>query len=229
MENDEKINLLFKIQGLQMILIVILIVAFFLNTGFSIGSANEFEEISFEDQKTDINSIANIKDTDVVRGSGNIVLIEYSDLDCPFCKRFHETAKHLVDSGEISWVYRHFPLPSHSSADEGAIISECVRIHEGDDNFLSYIDQSFELNVGTISGYRNLGTAYGLKEHEIDECLEKESEAYAIVQRDIREGSAAGVNGTPGSFLVNLDNKQIVRVPGALPIDLLQKAISLLN
>ena len=45
-----------------------------------------------------------------------VTLIEYSDFECPFCKRFHDTAKRLVDAseGQVNWVYRHFPLGFHN-------------------------------------------------------------------------------------------------------------------
>ena len=44
-----------------------------------------------------------------------ISLIEYSDFECPYCKRFHPIAKELVDKsgGQINWIYRHYPLPMH--------------------------------------------------------------------------------------------------------------------
>src|SRR3989344_3323501 len=57
--------------------------------------------------------------------SALVKIIEYSDLECPFCARFHETMKQAMDEygkdGKIAWVYRHFPLEQiHSSARLGA-------------------------------------------------------------------------------------------------------------
>ena len=52
---------------------------------------------------------------DHVRGpkDAKVLLIGYSDLECPFCKSFHSTAQQIVDEfeGQVAWVYRHFPLP----------------------------------------------------------------------------------------------------------------------
>ncbi|MDH3282605.1 MAG: DsbA family protein, partial [Gammaproteobacteria bacterium] len=51
---------------------------------------------------------------DHIRGnpSAPVTLIEYSDFECPFCKKFHATAKKVLDEsrGQVKWVYRHFPL-----------------------------------------------------------------------------------------------------------------------
>ena len=59
-------------------------------------------------------TVAQVTDRDHSRGPANaqITLIEYSDFECPFCKKFHSTMKEVFDAypGKIKWVYRHYPL-----------------------------------------------------------------------------------------------------------------------
>ena len=41
-----------------------------------------------------------------------VVIIEYSDTECPYCKVFHNTLHNIVDGNEeVAWVYRHYPIP----------------------------------------------------------------------------------------------------------------------
>ena len=69
------------------------------------------------------------------------VLIEYSDIDCPFCKKVHPTLQSLVDNGTIAWVYRHSPIPSlHPNAQVKAVAAECVSQLKGNDAFWQYLD-----------------------------------------------------------------------------------------
>jgi len=68
---------------------------------------------------------------DHIRGeaSAEVSLIEYSDFECPFCKRFHGTPASLMGryAGRVNWVYRHYPLDFHNpAARREAIASECA-------------------------------------------------------------------------------------------------------
>ena len=74
-----------------------------------------------------------VEDSDHIRGNPNtpVKIVEYSDMECPFCKRFHSTMQQVMDeygkNGKVAWVYRHFPLDSiHSQARTEAVASECA-------------------------------------------------------------------------------------------------------
>ena len=54
--------------------------------------------------------------TDWIRGNPNapIIIVEYSDFECPFCKQYHQTLRRIVEEfgkdGKVAWVFRHFPI-----------------------------------------------------------------------------------------------------------------------
>ena len=86
----------------------------------------------------DINPVTN---EDWIRGNLNaqIKLVEYSDTECPFCKRLHETMNQIVteyDGSEVAWVYRHLPLSQlHSKAGIESVATECAGDLAGQDGF----------------------------------------------------------------------------------------------
>jgi protein-disulfide isomerase len=68
-------------------------------------------------------------------------IIEYSDIDCPYCKKLHPTLQQLFDEGKIAWVYRHSPIPQlHPYAHVKAVASECVYEIAGQQAFWQYLD-----------------------------------------------------------------------------------------
>ncbi len=72
----------------------------------------------------------------------DVVIIEYSDIDCPFCKKFHPTMERIAQEygSKIAWVYRHFPLESlHPEARTKAEASECVAQLAGNEVFWKYL------------------------------------------------------------------------------------------
>jgi len=83
------------------------------------------------------------------RGStdARYVMIEYSDLECPFCRRFHATAQQVLDdySDQVAWVYRHLPLTSiHPRAQLEAEASECAAELGGREAFWTFVDAVFD-------------------------------------------------------------------------------------
>jgi len=78
-----------------------------------------------------------------------IMIIEYSDLECPFCKRFGKTMEEIVaeSNGQVAWVYRHWivHVAQGQYALPKAAAAECVAKLKGEDAFWKYINLLFGL------------------------------------------------------------------------------------
>jgi len=93
-------------------------------------------------------SISTETSDDFVRGSedARILVIEFSDIECPFCARFHETMNEAltVYPNDIQWVYRHFPLDQiHPNARKAAATVECIGEQKGSDAYWTALDAMF--------------------------------------------------------------------------------------
>lgn len=81
----------------------------------------------------------------------SVYVIEYSDLECPFCKRFHEAMLEVMKEfdtrgQEVTWIYRHFPLDQiHSQARKEAEATECAAELGGNEAFWNYTNKLFEI------------------------------------------------------------------------------------
>ncbi len=157
--------------------------------------------------------LAPVTEADYVRGDlkkAKVVLVEYSDFECPFCSRHHPVMQQVVDTygDDVAWVYRHFPLSFHPEAVPAAVASECAG-QQG--KFWEYAD-------GLIAGQDKLGQSFytqlasqlGLNANKFATCL-ADPATQALVDEDIQSGSTAGVTGTPATFV----NGQLVS--GAVP------------
>ncbi len=93
-------------------------------------------------------TLAPINAQDHVLGASTapITIIEYSDLECPFCIRFHTTQETIMKeyAGKIKWVHRHFPLDFHPDAKPYAYAAECAAEIGGNDAFWKMIDYIFK-------------------------------------------------------------------------------------
>lgn len=169
---------------------------------------------------------------DHVRGNKGAALsiIEYSDFECPFCKRFHPTVQQALKEydGKVNWVYRHFPLSFHANAAKESEAAECAQELGGSEKFWEYTDKIFERTASNGTGFAldalvPLAKELGLNEKKFKECLDSGKYA-AHVQQDFSEGQTAGIDGTPGNILLTQDGKE-ARVPGAVPYEQLKAEI----
>lgn len=168
-------------------------------------------------------SIRNIQKDEAVRGNKNakIVMIEYSDFQCPYCTRAHETFQQIMDEygDNVAWVYRHFPLDSiHPYARKAAEGSECAN---DQDKFWEYTDAVFVdnsvLNQG-VDGIKQIASGIDLNMNKFNSCLDSGKHADKVDQ-DYKEGVANGVTGTPATFI----NGQLIK--GAVPFESFKQII----
>lgn len=177
-----------------------------------------------------------VSDNDHVRGDRNaaVALIEYSDLECPFCKQFHKTAQRAVDEydGQVMWVYRHFPLDNlHPKADKEAEAAECAGEIGEADKFWAMVDKIFEVtpsnNGLNLDDLPNLAKEIGIDQNKFQECLDSGKFAQ-LVEDGYQSGIKAGVTGTPGNILLDIKTGKTRIIPGAVPFEQVKQAIDIM-
>jgi len=171
-------------------------------------------------QPTAIQVQAVDKNNDWIRGDKNakVSIIEFSDLDCPYCARFHETMKQVIDAydGQVNWVYRHFPLTSlHPEAAVKAEAVECVGELGGNDKVWQFLDKLYTEKI-TASQLPTTVSSLGLDSGKFQECLNS-GKYKGAVSNEAVQAQAAGGRGTPHSVIVAGDTK--LPISGALPFD----------
>lgn len=125
-------------------------IAIFFTTGQS--SETTPEQITAETEQSERSGTPKqVTGDDYIRGNPNapILLIEYADYDCPFCKRYHETLSQIMDeygvTGRVAWVYRQLPLAQlHPNAPKISQAALCVGKLGGNDAFWKFTDQVYE-------------------------------------------------------------------------------------
>lgn len=172
---------------------------------------------------------------DHIRGKPDapVTLVEYSDFECPFCKRFHGTLKELVDKsgGKVRWVYRHFPLVEiHSKAPREAAASECAAELGGNGAFWKFADRFFELtpsnNKTEIDAVLpRVARDIGLDEARFASCLASGRHTRRV-EEDRQNALATGGRGTPWSIIVSKRGKTYA-LSGAQPYAAVRRLVDL--
>ncbi|TSC76818.1 MAG: hypothetical protein G01um101431_1, partial [Parcubacteria group bacterium Gr01-1014_31] len=174
-----------------------------------------------------------VSKTDHIKGDfskADVFLIEYSDMECPFCKRFHPTMEQVVQTygTKVAWVYRHFPLSFHANAQKEAEASECVAELGGNTAFWKFTDLIYERTTSGGTGFAladlpALARESGVNEAKFKSCLDSGKYAQKV-QQDMTEGQQAGVTGTPGTVLLTRSGETRI-ISGAQPFEQVKTTI----
>ena len=164
------------------------------------------------------------KDTNPIQCKGNdcpIVVIEYSEFQCPFCQKALDPIKQVLSDpslkGKIVWTMRHYPLPFHPDATPAAIAATCA----GEQNqfwgmYYKLFQDTKNLKPETFNTYAK---ELALDEGKFKACLSSDK-AKATVTAQTNEAQSYDVNGTPAFFINGR------KLSGALPHSEFMKVIT---
>ncbi len=158
--------------------------------------------------------------------TGKVTLVEYTDFECPFCQRFEETKKQLLEKygSNLHWVYRNLPISSHAGAQPKAVVAECIAANAGNDMYLSYVNYTY--TTGWLAKPEDveaqIGT-FGITAQQLAAC-KQDSAILTRITNDAALASKMGITATPSSVLISPDGSLEVIV-GALPITTLTAKI----
>lgn len=169
-----------------------------------------------------IGDIRPVGEGDYVRGPATapVTVIEYSDLECPFCKRFHPTMQQLVREypNDVRWVYRHFPLPQlHQQA---FAESEAVECADEQGKGWELIDKIYEVTPSNdgldLTTLPTLAQQVGVANRAQFEACLASGKYKSQVEEDIADAESAGGRGTPYSVIL-APNGEKIPINGAQP------------
>ena len=162
-------------------------------------------------------------DDDAIKGDADapVTIVEWSDYECPFCTKFYDQTfsqinEEYIKTGKVKFIYRDFPLGFHKNAQKAAEAAECAG-EQG--KYFDMHDALFENGVtGGVSSFKQFAADIGLDTDDFNDCLDS-GEMASEVAKDLADGAAAGITGTPG-FIIN---GQLVS--GAQPFSVFKQVI----
>ena len=169
---------------------------------------------------------------DMYKGSSDapIVIVEFSDFQCPYCSQHALTTQPILDevfvnNGEVMWVFKHFPIENiHPFAISASVAAECAAGQEAfwDFHHRLFVDMSQWSRPDNTNYFMELAAEYELDTDAFAACLAGDAPVLAV-QSDMQDG-APFVRGTP-TFVV-LAGGEGRLIPGALPTDQFVAALS---
>jgi protein-disulfide isomerase len=170
--------------------------------------------IALEAPKVDVST-----DNDPVRGAkdAKVTIIEFSDFECPYCRRVQPALKRLLEEydGRVRLVFRDFPLSIHKNAQKAAEAAQCAAEQ---DKFWPYHDKLFEVTALSPDDLKKYASELELDPDKFNACLDSGQYAQEVAD-DMKDGQEAGVNSTP-SFFINGQP-----LSGAVPYERFQEIV----
>lgn len=178
-------------------------------------------------------AIAPITSEDHMRGltDAPITVVEYSDLECPYCKVFHQSMLRILAeySGTVRWVYRHAPLARlHTKAFTEANAAECAaaqgKFWEFTDVVFAVTSSNDSLDITKIPEYAKEAGVQDIPAFQ--KCIDVK-QFQAKIEQQLQDGLQAGLEGTPFNMIIKHDGTK-TQLGGGLPYEQLKKIIDAL-
>ena len=170
---------------------------------------------------------------DYIKGNPNapIVMVEYSDYECPFCKQFHTTMNRIMDeygaTGQVAWVYRQFPITQlHPNAAKISEAALCVGDLGGNNAFWNFTDRIFETREvdapTNVTRLPDFAEAAGVSKSDYISCVSSRRLSDEVV-RSAEEAYQIGARGTPHTIVMVGDQQAVI--DGAQPYEVVKGII----
>jgi protein-disulfide isomerase len=162
-----------------------------------------------------------------------VTLVEFTDLECPFCRTFHvntfdKIKQAYIDTGKVRFVTYDFPLDIHPNARPAAVAVRCA----GEQGKFWEMRHIVTMNAAVLSRekYVDLAKSLGLDTGKLDKCIDGGDQYKTDIDRDMAAGIQLGVNGTPTFFVGRTapDAIEAQRIVGAQPFQVFDTQIKAL-
>lgn len=167
--------------------------------------------------------------------NADVIIVEYSDPECPFCKTFNATMQQIMNlygtNGKVAWVYRHFPIDQlHSKARNEAQAMECAGDQGGNGKFWEFEKTLYNTttsnNTLDPAELPKIAKSVGLDVNTFNTCLSSGKFA-AKVEADYQDAIKVGGKGTPTSIILSKDGTK-TPVEGAVSYEALKNIVDAL-
>jgi protein-disulfide isomerase len=162
--------------------------------------------------------------------AAKVMIVEYSDFECSYCKTFDGTLRQIVANegtgGSVALVYREFPLTEiHPNAMDDARAAECVAQTAGNDAFWKFANSLFMNQPVDPAQYSTLAEDVGLSGDAFANCYSNaQTTVDPTITADRQNAITIGAQGTPYSLIL-VQNMTPVVIDGAYPYDAVKQLV----
>lgn len=179
--------------------------------------------------------IASLKKDAYLEGDADakILVVEYSDIECPFCIRQHNESKAIQAvkdalKSDVVTTFKNNRGVNHDGTEAKAVAVLCAGKLGGTEAYAKYYKALFETTTGAFPRYAlsastteslvGLATSQGLKTSDFESCL-KNKDTLARFTAETAEASRYGLGGTPGTMIINTVTGKATKIEGAYPAE----------